>query len=197
MAFDPRTRMLALWSFEGPLWLVSISDIRRPGTAVQIDGQTNSAGFLDDTTLAVATKNDKSVSLWDVGSRARPQKTSVLPAKDRITELVVSPDGRFVAGHAGMVDEIQLWDVGNKHDPNDLGTLAGVSAMDVQFSPDARTLAMTETVLPGNRPGILLMSDRADEVYDRMCAANHQVITKRQWLRTVGRIAPYRRPCAH
>ncbi|MEU2308465.1 caspase, EACC1-associated type [Streptomyces misionensis] len=196
-AFDPRTRMLALWSFEGPLRLVSISDIRRPGKPAQIDGQTNSAGFLDDTTLAIATKNDKSVSLWDVGSRARPQKTSVLPAQARVSELVVSPDGRFVAAHADMVDEIQLWDVGDKHDPNDLGTLAGVSAMDVQFSPDARTLALTETILPGNRPGVLLMSDRADDVYDRMCSANHQVITERQWLSTVGRIAPYRRPCGH
>ncbi|TWV46014.1 hypothetical protein FRZ03_15490 [Streptomyces misionensis] len=196
VAFDPRTRVLALWSFEGPLRLVRIADIGRPGKPVQIDGQTNSAAFLDDTTLAVATKNDKSVSLWDVSDPARPRKASVLPSQNRVSDLIVSPDGRLAAAHADIVNEVQLWDVGDKHDPNDLGTLAGVSAMDVQFSPDGRTLAMTQSLLPGNRLGILLMSDRADEVYDRMCSTNHQVISKRQWEKTVGRIAPYRRPCA-
>jgi hypothetical protein len=39
------------------------------------------------------------------------------------------------------------------------------------------------------------MSDRPDAIYHRMCEANHQVIGSKQWLKFVGNISPYRRPC--
>nr|WP_317440940.1 caspase family protein [Streptomyces collinus] len=195
LAFDPRTRTLAVWPFNGSLHLRRVTDIRHPGRVTKIGGRTSGVRFLDDSTIAVTTENDKSFSLYDISDPAHPRKTSVLPSESRISDLAVSTDGGLVASITSLTDEVHLWDVADVHDPDDLGRLPGVSAMGAEFSPDGKTLALTKSGLPANQTGIILMSDRPDEIYQRMCRANHQVIKPGQWRTVVGRISPYRRPC--
>ncbi|MEV0711557.1 WD40 repeat domain-containing protein [Nocardia aurea] len=85
----------------------------------------------------LATGADKTVVLWDVGTR---QRIFILADQTEwVFSVMFSPDGRTLA--AGSVDKtVRLWDVGTgQRIFNLVGHTGAVRA--VAFSPDGRTLA--------------------------------------------------------
>jgi WD40 repeat protein len=198
LAYDDTTHLLALWDYQGPL---AMWDLKDPRHAVSIESGTisakvQSAGFIGKDTLGVATANDSSITLWDVGhAAAHPQRIGVVTGDGEMSGFSLSPDLRSLAAQPSYGGQAHLWDVGNPAHPSDEGALPDPYAHAGEFSPDGRTLAMTKDQLSGGGSGIRLTDYKAEDAYRYLCSLGPHPVTRTHWEQVVGRIHSYRRPC--
>ncbi|REK90671.1 hypothetical protein DY245_08885 [Streptomyces inhibens] len=198
LAYNGRTRLLAMWDFEGALFMWNLADPRHPKgvPAGGISAKVQHAGFIGKDTLAVATANDSSITLWNIGdTAAHPQRIGVVTGEGERNSFSLSPDLRTLAEQPGFGGQAHLWDVGNPAHPSDEGPLPDPYADPAEFSPDGRTLAMTTDILPGGGDGIRLTDYKAEDAYRYLCSLGPHPISKARWNQAVGRIHPYHQPC--
>lgn len=144
LAFDPTGTMLASAGESGS---VILWNTERTSLAGHLDASIDDVAFAPDgRTLASTSANQ--TTLWDLQQRA---PRTVLAGKDVMVNAVAfSPDGGTVATANGPAQccsspglpgsTVMLW---SAKDGTPLGTLGGHTerVLDVEFSPDGRTLA--------------------------------------------------------
>lgn len=199
LAHNNATHLLVMWDFEGPLTMWNLKDprhIRRIG-AGRIAAKVQSAGFIDEHTLAVATQNDSRITLWDIGETGtNPERVGVVTNADgEMAGFSLSPDRHTLADQTLFGGQEHLWDVKDPTHPSDQGTLPDPYAHAGEFSPDGHTLAMTQDPMPGGGPGVKLTEYNAKDAYGYLCSLSPQPLSRTRWQQAVGRIHSYHEPC--
>ncbi|WP_456154486.1 caspase, EACC1-associated type [Streptomyces mirabilis] len=197
LAYNNKTHLLAMWDYTGPLFMWNLTDPRHPKeiSSGGISAKVESAGFINEDTLAVSTANDSSITLWNIGdSAAHPKKIGVVTGDGKLSAFSLSPD-LHTLDEQPAYGQAHLWDVRNPAHPSDQGTLPDPYAQAGEFSPDGRTLAMTTDRLPGGGEGIRLTDYKAKDAYLYLCSLGPHPISRTRWEQAVGRIHPYRKPC--
>jgi WD40 repeat protein len=196
LAYNDKTHLLAMWDYQGPLSLWNLTDPRhiKPIDSGGISAKVQGAGFIGKDTFAVATANDSSIGLWNIGDAAHPQRIGVVAGDGEMSAFSLSPDLRTLAEQT-TYGQVHLWDVGDPAHPSDEGTLPDPFAHPDEFSPDGRTLAMSNDTLPGGGTGIQLTDYKAEDAYQYLCSLGPHPISTKRWDQAVGRIHAYHKPC--
>ena len=104
---------------------------------LQLENRVSSLSFSPDgTLLAIGTKGENAVSLWDVATRQ--QVATPLQSESWVPSLPFSPDGTLLA----IVSErnrVRLWDVATRQQ---VATLQTRWVSSLSFSPDGTLLAI-------------------------------------------------------
>ncbi|MFD8702804.1 WD40 repeat domain-containing protein [Kitasatospora sp. NPDC059648] len=180
------------------LW--DLSDLRHPYHAEVANGTVN--GFAlshDGRTLAVAT--DTTVDLWDIGDIHHPARAGSL-AVERQSDLRFSPDDRLLVSNTmsrGAADpdsgRLHLWRVADPHEPAEVATFtASRIVYGARFSPDGRSLLVSEAGKDGAPSRVLLIDPGIDRLTRHLCDTVGTAITPDQWHQYFPG-TPYRRPC--
>jgi WD40 repeat protein len=92
----------------------------------------------DGKTLALVSKEDRSITLWDVAGRR--QKATLRGHDDIVYSVAFSPDGQLLASAGTEKNKIVLWDLGSS---TARAVLQGHAdrVKSVAFSPDGKLLA--------------------------------------------------------
>lgn len=195
VAFSRDGKTLASGSEDQTARLWDVASGQQQGTPFEhTSGATRgvtSVAFSPDGTI-LASASDKTVSLWDVASRA---SIGLLSGHRRgVRSIAFSPDGRTLA--SGSDDyTLRLWDVEQrlmlgKPAAGHFGAVTSVA-----FSPDGRTLAS------GSDDGSIVLWDEIRWKVDvgswlkKVCRAANRNLTEAEWNESVGADVPYRIVC--
>jgi WD40 repeat protein len=160
VAFSPDGKTLAVSSDDNTMMLWDIAGSPRLLTTLTMTGYTGEgiAFSPDGRTLATgwnrASGNGDTLILWDVSDPARPVRLATRTGTDA-EQLAFSPDGRLLAGSTSLIQGNNsgvvtrrsgstLWDVPDPADPRQLAPRLLPADGALAFSPDSRTLAISD-----------------------------------------------------
>ncbi|MFI9361393.1 hypothetical protein ACIG5E_10050 [Kitasatospora sp. NPDC053057] len=180
------------------LW--DLSDPRRPDHGELARGVVNDFVLSHDgRTLAVST--DKTIDLWDITDIHHPAPAGSL-AVERQGYLQFSPDDRLLVSRAMAqqttdpdAGQIHLWRVADPHEPSEVGMLTAAHVVfSAGFSPDGRSLLVSEFGADGAPSRVVLIDPDIDRLTRHLCDTVGTAITREQWHRYFPG-TPYQPPC--
>jgi WD40 repeat protein len=109
-------------------------------TAFSPDGRVLAMG----TDNAISPKNGGSIALWDFADPGQPRLFSSASSgiSDTVSMVRFSPDGRTLL--TAQRRDVLLWDVSDPTRPQQVGAMTIVGATQAFFSPDGRTVVLTD-----------------------------------------------------
>jgi WD40 repeat protein len=197
-AFSSYRHTFVLQDYNGPTHLWDLTDLHHPVMIEdrRFDAETQDARFVNDTTLAVITGNDRKLRLWDLTDPHHATLLSELSSDTGVAEATVSQDEHMLA-EVTQNQQVHIWDITDTRAPSDLGTVPLSSVQHAEFGQDGHTAALVTYGSPGfatRSSGVLLMDLAPDRLYRYLCSINQQPITQDQWNRYVPDHT-YHEPC--
>jgi WD40 repeat protein len=117
------------------LW--NVADRKLIGPLADSHSIMNSLAFSPDGKIVAGVAHTGNITLWDVATR---QIKIGIPDGDGSRNVVFSPDGKLLAS-GGPGGEVRLSEASNGRTVH---TITDVTGADVSFSPDGKTLAVTD-----------------------------------------------------
>jgi WD40 repeat protein len=151
----------------------------------------------DGHTLATASA-DRTVRLWDLTDRTRPNPLGppLTGPTGAVFSVAFAPDGHTLAT-ASADRAVRLWDLTDRTRPSPVGPpLTGPTnvASSVAFAPDGHTLATAswdKTVQLWDLTGL---NDLFDHAAERACSFTHVGLNVDEWIRNIPGL-PYQNTC--
>ncbi len=167
LVFAPDGASLASGSLDGTIRLWEVASRRLSKTLKGHNAGVRGVAFAPDGTTLASASSDHSVKLWDVA--VGQERATLGLHQEKVLCVAFSPDGKTLVS-GGRDQTVRFWQV-DQPDPKPAQDPQGArqppvvplggDVLAIAFSPDGKTLAVSESVLQPARPvpGSIVMID--------------------------------------